>query len=406
MHEVLYLTQRELRSAFRESSVVLYSVLLPLLLYPFLLWLMVSVMTFVQGQEETRIYRIGYQQSLSQGPLAPFIERLAKSERVILEPTQANSLSGTDYQALLQPQSEGPIDLVYVGDRPESVEAKGFLEREFQEYSRESTVRWLEKEGRSPEVSRPFLLLATSTSVETDVGGYLLGALIPIGLLVMIALGGAYPAIDSTAGERERGTWETLQSCGPSMTSVLASKYLFVSIVCSLSGTLNLFAMLVSIRSIVAPMLRGDESITFQVSPQTLLVLLLGVVGVSLFVAAALLLCAIFARTFREGQALVTPMFMLLALPVLPLSDPSLEINAKIALIPLVNLALIWRQALQGRFHPLYISETLLVLGVLVAFSLWFGSRLLQNETLMMGAGPEMNGRRIWQVVRGVFRGR
>jgi len=163
--------------------------------------------------------------------------------------------------------------------------------------------------------------------------------------------------------------------------------------------------MLVSIRSIVAPLLRDSDSITFSVGPVTLVVLLLGVIAVSFFVSAALLLCAIFARTFREGQALTTPMFMMIALPVLPLSDPGLQLNSKLALVPLVNLALVWRQALQGQYEFIYIAETMLTLGGLILLALWFGSRLLRNETLMTGQGPELGWSKFFQVVKGVFRG-
>ena len=136
-----------------------------------------------------------------------------------------------------------------------------------------------------------------------------------------------------------------------------------------------------------------------------MLVLLLGVIAVSFFVASALLLCAIFARTFREGQALTTPMFMMIALPVLPLSDPSLEINTRLALVPLVNLALVWREALQGRYPVTEILQTMAILAALILFSLWFGSRLLKNESLMTGQGPEMNWRHFAGIIKGVFRG-
>lgn len=378
--------------------------LLPLLLYPFLLWLMVTTMTFIEGQEESRTYKVAYDSTLEQGEYGDFLRWLAQEERLKLEPLSEDSLNLEQSHALLR-EREGKLLVQYVGNRPESAQAQNYVQELRQKYNLEQREGWLKERGLSPEASKPFLLLGTSTAASGDVGGYLLGALLPIGLLVMIALGGAYPAIDTTAGERERGTWETLQSCAPNLGTILVSKYLFVSVVCCLSGTLNLFAMLVSIRSIVAPLLRENEDITFSVGPVTLLILLAGVICVSFFVAAALLLCAIFARTFREGQALTTPMFMLIALPVLPLSDPSLELNVKLACIPLVNLALVWRQALQGIYHPLYIVQTLAVLGALVAIALWFGSRLLHNEALMTGAGPEMSWNRFLSVVKGVFRG-
>jgi sodium transport system permease protein len=389
--------------------VVLYSVLLPLLLYPFLLWLMVTAMTFIEGQQEKRTYRVAYHSDLDSGEFAKFIHWLDTQERLSLIPVSPTTDELGTYHALLKTESkdgEVHLKLNFVGNRPESTEANDFLTERLSDFNLKQRQAWLEENQLSAEAGKPYLLKGTSTAASGDVGGYLLGALLPIGLLVMIALGGAYPAIDTTAGERERGTWETLQSCGPSLTKIIVSKYLFVSIVCCLSGTLNLFAMLVSIRSIVAPLLRENDSITFSVGPATMLVLLLGVIGVSFFVAAALLVCSIFARTFREGQALTTPMFMMIALPVLPLSDPSLQLNSTLAFVPLVNLALVWRQALQGQYEVVYILQTLLTLGGLIAVALWFGAGLLRNETLMTGQGPEMSWSNFFGVVKGVFRGK
>lgn len=405
MEQVLILTRRELVSAFRESSVVLYSVLLPLLLYPFLLWLMVTAMTYVEGQQERRTYSLGYDQALAlEGPYRELISWLGSAEKVQLSPLAAPGQGPGIHDAVLRPVEDGDgggLLVEYLGDRPESYRAAQRVDELVDKFNQEQRQKWFKSRGMDPEVSRPFEIRGVSTAASSDVGGYLLGALLPIGLLVMIALGGAYPAIDTTAGERERGTWETLQSCGPTLGQIVVSKYLFVSLVCCLSGFLNLFAMLVSIRSIVAPLLRQNSEITFEIGPLTLLVLAGGVIAVSFFVAAALLLCAVFARTFREGQALTTPMFMVIALPVLPLSDPGLEMSSKLALVPLVNLALVWRQALQGTFVPLYLLQTGITLLLLIAACLFLGSRLLGSEALMSGSGVEPS----WRALRRVWKG-
>ncbi len=382
---------------------MLYSVLLPLLLYPFLLWLMVTALTFIEGQKDRRSYQIAYQSTLQESRHAPFLEWLKEKEKLNLYPVAPEERELGEAQALLYLDAEdsgASLKIKFLGDRPESVEARDLVEEENREFNLHQRKAWLAEQGLSLEASRPFVVKSTSTAASSDIGGYLLGALLPIGLLVMIALGGAYPAIDTMAGERERGTWETLQVSGPGIGTIVVSKYLFVALMCCLSGVLNLFAMLVSIRSIIAPLLRDSSSITFTVGPATLAVLLVGVVAVSFFVASALLLCAVFARTFREGQALTTPMFMLIALPVLPLSDPSLQLTPTLAMVPLVNLALSWREALQGRF-----VVTLTSLLAMIAGCLWLGSRFLQNENLMSGTGQELTWRRFVSVMKGAFRG-
>lgn len=379
---------------------VLYSVLLPLLFYPFLLWLMVTAMTYIEGQQERRTYHVAYREGMETGETAPLLAYLQKAERLELQAVPlGQGWQGSD--ALLKPEG-GKVMVEFLGDRADSNHATERLRELVSEFNDQERDRWFKAHGYDPGTAVPFEIRGTSKAASDDVGGYLLGALLPIGLLIMIALGGAYPAIDTTAGERERGTWETLQSCGPSLSQIVVSKYLFVSLVCCLSGLLNLGAMLVSIRSIVAPMLRQSNQVTFEIGPITLLVLVGGVVAVSFFVSAALLLCAVFARTFREGQALTTPMFMLIALPVLPLSDPNLPLNSKMAMVPLVNLALVWRQALQGTYQWQYIVQTGLTLLVMITVCLSLGSRLLASEKLMSGSGMELS----WAGLKSLLRGR
>lgn len=390
-------------SAFRETSVVLYSVLLPLLLYPFLLWLMVSAMTYLEGQREHHVFTIAYDQSLQKGAARAWLETLGKSERIQLSAKEPSELKPAGYDAILRPDPSGgstAVTLEYLSDRLESSGAAEQLTDLTHDFNEKERRKWLRDNHMEPDLVKPFEIRSLSRAASGEVGGYLLGALLPIGLLVMIALGGAYPAIDTTAGERERGTWETLQVCGPPLGRIVLSKYLFVSLVCTLSGVLNLFAMLISIRSIVAPLLRDSQEITFNVTPSTMMVMVAGVVAVSFFISAALLLCAVFARTFREGQALTTPMFMLIALPVLPLSDPGLAMSTRLAFVPLVNLALVWRQALQGVYEPMHILQTGLSLLILIALCLALGARLLGNEALMSGSGIELNARSLMAVWR------
>lgn len=379
---------------------VLYSVLLPLLFYPFLLWLMVTAMTYIEGQQERRTCRVAYQQGMREGETAALIAFLEKAEKIDLVALPVGE-DWSDHDLLLRPRGDELL-VEYLGDRAESTHARDQVRELLTKFNEGERERWFRANGYDRGTAVPFEIKGTSRAASDDVGGYLLGALLPIGLLIMIALGGAYPAIDTTAGERERGTWETLQSCGPSLGQIVVSKYLFVSGVCCLSGLLNLGAMLVSIRSIVAPILRQNSQITFEVGPLTLLVMVGGVVAVSFFVSAALLLCAVFARTFREGQALTTPMFMLIALPVLPLSDPNLPLSGGMAMVPLVNLALVWRQALQGTFEPRYIAQTGLTLLLMIAACLYLGSRLLASERLMSGSGIELS----WAGLKSLRRGR
>lgn len=350
--------------------------------------MIVTTITFIQGMQEHSTPTVIYQANLIDSKAAGLLQELKKSDKLKLLPESTLSKSSSTYDALLsysKSKSGQTLEVEYHKDRQSSIEALERIKEITNSYSLSRHKAWLSDHNLPSQLAHPFEIEVKTTASSGEVGGYILGALLPAGLLIMIALGGAYPAVDTIAGERERGTWETLQSCAPSTTTIILSKYLFVCILCCLSGLLNMLAMLISIRSIVAPIIRSESDISFNIGISSLIVLVSGIVLVSFFIGAALLLCAVFARTFREGQALITPFFMLITLPMLALSDPNLQITNKLALIPLVNLALVWRQALLGHFTPYHLAATFISILLLIWLCLYLGSKALTSEALMSG---------------------
>src|SRR5437867_13210349 len=96
-------------------------------------------------------------------------------------------------------------------------------------------------------------------------GQFVLGMLLPIMLMVMLALGGFYPAIDSTAGERESSTWETTMTIGTSRTNVVLAKYLYVATMSATAALLNVTAITFSMRTILAPLGGWIGTMSFQI---------------------------------------------------------------------------------------------------------------------------------------------
>ncbi len=95
---------------------------------------------------------------------------------------------------------------------------------------------------------------------------------------------------------------------------------------------------------------------------------------------------AVFARTFREGQAMTTPIMMLATLPVMFLGREGLALTPSMAVIPVVNVAMLAREALAG---TLRIGPALITLAVqvgLIAILLAVASRVIRNEDVLTGS--------------------
>ena len=222
-------------------------------------------------------------------------------------------------------------------------------------------------------------------------GQFVMGMMIPLFFVLMIANGCVYPAIDSTAGERERNTWETTSTLATRRIHIVAAKYLYVATMGLVAGALNAAAMVVSFRSFLGPLLAriggGDGSgFAFELPLTSLPVLLLTAVLLGALIAAAMMILAAFARTFKEGQSMVTPVILLVILPVLLLNDPSMSFTPALAGIPVVNVVLLLRQAIAGNLLWLQLGITVLANAAAIAACLWLASRILRVEEIATGS--------------------
>ena len=152
--------------------------------------------------------------------------------------------------------------LTYNQSKERSAEARERVERIIASY-RES---WLRRDGRRLGIDaaawQGFTLSTHNVASRKEMGAFMLGLLAPVIFVVMVAMGCFYPAVDAMAGERERNTWETLMSSAASRLSVVTAKYLYVASLGGLAGLLNLLAIAGDLRPIFAPLLaRAGKSV-------------------------------------------------------------------------------------------------------------------------------------------------
>src|SRR5690606_3797657 len=98
-----------------------------------------------------------------------------------------------------------------------------------------------------------------------------------------------------------------------------------------------------------------------------------------------MLILASFARTFKEGQSLVGPFYIAVFLPLLFLQAPDLELTPALALVPVVNVALMFREACAGIYQWDLIGITIAVEILSIAAALAVAVRILAHEDVVAG---------------------
>jgi ABC-2 type transport system permease protein/sodium transport system permease protein len=168
--------------------------------------------------------------------------------------------------------------------------------------------------------------------------------LVPLILILMTMTGAVYPAIDLTAGERERGTLEILVAAPVPRLLVLLAKYAAVFTVAMLTALVNLGSMTLTLRVTGIQEALFGTQLNALVLFQVLALLLL----FAAFFSAVVLTLTSFARSFKEAQAYLIPLMLLCLTPGVMSLMPGLHLTGPLAVVPLLNIVLLARDLLAG----------------------------------------------------------
>ena len=385
---VLYV--REIRSALRDRTIVTNSILLPVLLYPVIMWLVYTGITFISGQNEELKSRI---MLVNVPPADGILRRDFETDRSVVLTTSADPAAdirkGT-LDALIEfvpPKAGLPLEknfaarITFDESRDPSNRARARADQKISKYRENYLGQQASKLGLSREQFEDFSVDEQNVSTGREAGAFVV--VLTIFFIIMLAVGGMHPAIDSTAGERENSTWETIMSSATSRANVLVAKYLYVATAAFTAAFLNLFAMMLSMGTLLSPLFHGTSSL--RIPLQSAPVVLLGAILLALFVAAGMMILASFARNYKEGQSMVSPFYIALIMPVLFFQTPGLEFTRRIAFVPVANVMMMIREAFQGVYHWRLIGITLAVETVCVLIALRIAMLMIQHEDFVMG---------------------
>jgi len=221
------------------------------------------------------------------------------------------------------------------------------------------------------------------TEIASSDGSFALTAFIPLILILMTITGAVYPAIDLTAGERERGTLETLMAAPVPRLGLLWAKYVAVVTVAMLTAGANLAAMCITLMVTgMGPLVFGESGLTLALVDQVFILLML----FAAFYSAILLAVTSFARSFKEAQAYLIPLMLMTLVPGMFSTMPGLEFNGTMAVTPLLNIVLLARDLLEGGVNPMLAMVTCLSTLIYAVAAVAFASRIFGTDAILYGS--------------------
>lgn len=243
---------------------------------------------------------------------------------------------------------------------------------------RDATIRMRLGQRNIPEK-----LLAAFDIQKTTVSHSLLAGLTPYMVILLAMIGAMYPAMDLTAGEKERGTMETILCSPVARTDLVLGKFLVVLSTSLATAILTVLVMAVSFMFAKDALagLPPDRIALFHISidSKAALAIIAIVLPVCVFLSALQLAICLFAKSFKEAQSYLSPLMILIIFPSLGSMLPGIELNAKLAMIPILNASLATKEILSGSYQWGYITLTFLsscfYAAIALAAAVWLFNR-------------------------------
>jgi len=286
---------------------------------------------------------------------------------------------GKDFEA----GRSAPIQIVQDSSRNKARSQVERARRLVEAYGRKLGARRMIARGVSPVLVAPLETTTLDLATPEKTAANVLGML-PLFLLLATFIGGLHVAIDSTAGERERGSLEPLLVNPVSSIDVAMGKWAAVVISIWLALAVSLAGFSVAIARVPLQ----DLGIRFQLGLPEISGILAAVVPMALFVAALETTLALFARTFKEAQ---TYLSMVMMVPILPASFLSLQPIRPTAMMmraPVLGQTVLMTDVLRGEAPPMgwfVIAAAASLAGTAALLAL--ASRMLRSEKIVFGRG-------------------
>lgn len=391
--------RKELTEALRDRRTVISTVLVPLLLFPVLSVGFGSLAFVLVGKAREEAPKV----MLRGGEDSPaIIEGLKKLEKIEIVPFAENwkdqiinkEIRATveippGFQADLARQTQDTVSIYkYEGELKSEIAAEK-IDKYMNSYSQTVVKERLAAKNLSESVLKPFEIKQQNVAPPEKVSGAAFGGIIGYMVILLCMTGAMYPAMDLTAGEKERGTIETILSSAISRTHLVLGKFFLVLTAALGTAAISVLSMGVSF-SIVDHYTsktasgRGEAAaFLLRLGPKTVISVFVMALPIAVLFSAVLMTIALFAKTYKEAQSYLTPMTFVVIFPAIASMLPGVELTSKLALIPILSTSLLCKELVAGTYHWNFIAIIFLSTCVYAAAALFIAVKMFQRESVL-----------------------
>src|SRR5467141_3314512 len=399
MRNIGIVYRKELTEALRDRRTVVSTILVPLLLFPVLSVGFGAMAVALVGKAKDEVPKVMLRGGEDSPAVVEGLRKLDKIEivpeipgwkdQIINKEIRAAVEIPAGFQADVAQQKSDTVKIFNYQGEMKSEFATDKIESYMKEYRDKVVKERLAAKNLAEAVLKPFEVDRENVAPPEKVSGAAFGGIIGYMVILLCMTGAMYPAMDLTAGEKERGTMETILSSPISRMHLVLGKFFLVLTASLLTAALSVLSMGVSFsvlhRFTENSGSQGGEAPAFllHLGLRTVLSVFIMALPLAVFFSATLMTIALFAKTYKEAQSYLTPMTFVVIIPAVAAMLPGVELTPKLSLIPILNVSLLCKELVAGTYHWNYIAVIFASTCVYAAAALFLAVKMFQRESVL-----------------------
>ena len=390
---------KEIKHLFRDTKTIVQTVVVPTFITPLLLggifWYVGSIAT----EETKKTYDISAHTTFD----SPLIKDLSESDRinvisedsvtnvidsVTLGQTEIGIVFDDNFNNALETNDSAKIT-IYSKNIDTFSQAKSLVINKINDFEDVERNKRLVALNLNDEYVNPINIEEEDLTTEEESAGSIFGAILALFFVMYVISGAMYPAIDLGAGEKERGTMETLISTNISSVDIIIGKMLSVTTSAVLTATFSMLGFAVPLTIMFLFYADSVNEYLFSllsavVNPVAFLGVFVLIIPLSVFMGAFLLTISVYAKTPKEAGLLLGNVLIVFIIPCyVPLINPGLELDFVGALIPCYNLALITNNLIAGTVDWFLYSVALVSTIIYCCIAIYISYIMFDDENVI-----------------------
>ncbi|HPA24687.1 MAG TPA: ABC transporter permease subunit/CPBP intramembrane protease, partial [Candidatus Cloacimonas sp.] len=400
----LVIYRKELTEVLRDKRTIFTTFILPIILYPFIIIGFNSIMIRQTKTLEERGATVAVQDSVNNNISRQFIRDLMTIKNYTVIPyseTTPRLYEDKDVQSIVTIRdslgNDGTqffkIYIQYDKSKDQSRMVFSKLSEQLSKTEKELQKEFLQSSGISPDFLNLIDIRERDTSSAQKKMGMFLGMFLPYIVIMMLFAGASIVAADLVAGEKERKTLETLLVSSVGRLEIVCGKYLTIITLAMLNMIVNLFSISFSLRFMLAN--QNTEMAGVSLPINAILILLVAMIPLATLFAAILLSISTFSRNIKEARSYEQPLLIIAMLLGMVSFFPAIEISNLLALIPVVNIALLFKAVLINEYALSHILITVFSTAFLDLIAILVTIKLFQTESVIFRTEEESGGLKV-----------